>query len=441
MSRATVVVDLGFGDAGKGSIVDFLVREDATVGTVVRFNGGPQAAHRVVERTWKVEHERAHVFAQFGAGTLVPGVRTHLASTMLVNPANLMVEWEHLRKIGVRDALARLTVDPGCVIVTPWQIVANRAIEAARGDGRHGSCGQGVGEARRDQLEGYWVQAGHCPSRSRLVHELRRIRDLNYAKVEGIDLPTEAWPGRRMFEDEVLFEQTVDKLRDPRWLGRIADPKALARYAEAGSLVLEGAQGVLLDERYGFQPYTTWTDTTTRHADQLLDDLGVEDRTTIGVTRAYATRHGAGPFPTEDAELTERLPDAENGEGRWQGAWRVGWLDLPLLRYALQVCPVDALALTCVDRVASIDGFRACALYRNVPELVPALPTCDPLEHGHRLCALVSSADPLYLPAPTDPDGLVDLLEMATGVPVGIVSAGPTHADKTSRLDLAAAAA
>jgi adenylosuccinate synthase len=438
VSRATVVVDLGFGDAGKGSIVDFLVRQDEQVGTVVRFNGGPQAAHRVVEHTWKVAHERTHVFAQFGAGTLVPGVRTHLARGMLVNPANLMVEYTALRKIGVRDALARLTVDPNCVVVTPWHVVANRAIEAARGDGRHGSCGQGVGEARYDELAGVALRAGECSSRASLIWRLGEIREMAASKLDGIDLPAESLLSRRRLFSDVFLHEQVDALRDPRWLGRVTNEHALAGYAESGSLVFEGAQGVLLDERHGFHPYTTWTDTTTRNALDLLDEIGMLDETTtVGVTRAYATRHGAGPLPTEDADLTALLPDAENVEGRWQGAWRVGWLDLPLLRYALRVCPVDALALTCVDRVQSIDGFRVNAFYRNVSELHVALPTCDPLEHGHRLCARLAEAEPVYFPAPTAPDDLANLLQMTTGVPVAVISEGPTYSDKTMIRDLA----
>jgi adenylosuccinate synthase len=430
--RATVVVGLGFGDEGKGSIVDYLVRRDDTVGTVVRFNGGPQAAHRVV-----APDGREHVFAQFGSGTLVPGVHTYLARGMLVNPANLMVENEGLRRIGVRDALARLAVDPECVIVTGFHIAANRALEDARGTGRHGSCGQGVGEARHDELAGVAVRAGDCVRRATLIPVLRRLQEINRAKIEGLDGDDIPAVRRWLLGDEAALFQMADLLTDPRWLGCVGR-WTLPQRVRNGNLVFEGAQGVLLDETHGFQPHTTWTDTTALGAVAILDELGLVPYShIIGVTRAYSTRHGAGPFPTYDEGLTAALPDPENGDGRWQGPFRSGWLDVPLLRYAVQVCPVDAVAVTCLDRAAVVEAEQGdwwvCSAYDlddagTVP--VRVLPSHDALVNGYSNADRVARAKPLLTPLAATAEAYNAVLGAMVGADVEIASYGPTALHK-----------
>ena len=115
--------------------------------TVVRYNGGPQAGHNVV-----TPDGRHHTFSQFGAGTFVPGVRTHLACHMLVSPAAMLAEAAHLDGVGVPDAFARTTISARALVITPFQQAANRLRELARGDARHGSCGMGVGEAQADRI-------------------------------------------------------------------------------------------------------------------------------------------------------------------------------------------------------------------------------------------------------------------------------------------------
>lgn len=143
---ALVVADLGFGDAGKGSSVDFLVRA-YKAHTVVRYNGGAQAGHNVV-----TQDGRQHVFAQFGSGTFVPGVQTHLSRHMLVNPVSMLDEEEHLCSLSVSDAFHRTTIDEEALIITPFHQAANRLREYARGKDRHGSCGRGIGETMTDAL-------------------------------------------------------------------------------------------------------------------------------------------------------------------------------------------------------------------------------------------------------------------------------------------------
>jgi len=144
---AFLVVDLGFGDAGKGLLSYYLVR---TTGArwVVRFNGGAQAGHNVV-----TTDGRHHTFSQVGAGSFVPGVRTYLARDMVVHPTALDSEARHLARVGVADAMRRMHVDPECRVTTPFHQASTRVRELLRGAARHGSCGVGVGETVRDSLK------------------------------------------------------------------------------------------------------------------------------------------------------------------------------------------------------------------------------------------------------------------------------------------------
>lgn len=142
-----IVVGLGYGDEGKGSIVDALTRRH-NIGLIVRFNGGAQAAHNV----W-TDDGRHHTFSQFGSGMFVPGAKTLLSRFMLANPIAMINEEEHLRSVGVTDAWQRTFIDRRCLVTTPWHVALNRARERARGENCHGSCGMGIGETVADWLE------------------------------------------------------------------------------------------------------------------------------------------------------------------------------------------------------------------------------------------------------------------------------------------------
>jgi adenylosuccinate synthase len=182
--NATILVDLTFGDAGKGSLVDYLVRRD-NAHTVIRFNGGAQAAHNVV-----LPDGRHHTFSQFGSGTFVPGVRTHLSRFMLFDPLALAAEERHLRSVGVTDAFDRLTLDRRALVVTPFQRAANRLREVARGDARHGSCGMGIGETMSDVLDDNLALRGaDLLNPSRLRRTLRQVQEAKRRLAGTLALP------------------------------------------------------------------------------------------------------------------------------------------------------------------------------------------------------------------------------------------------------------
>ncbi|MGH3240728.1 MAG: adenylosuccinate synthetase, partial [Spirillospora sp.] len=193
------------------------------------------------------------------------------------------------------------------------------------------------------------------------------------------------------------------------------------------NVVFEGAQGVLLDEWHGFHPYTTWSTTTFANAETLLEEAGAS-ATRLGVLRAYATRHGPGPFVTEDPALTADLPDPHNTAGRWQGAFRVGHLDAVALRYALDVTGgVDGLAVTHLDVAGARPDLRVCQAYAIDGERVAHLEAGPPdLERQAALTARFHTAQPVYEPLGHADETIEDVL----GTPVVLRSYGPTAADK-----------
>lgn len=439
MQQAFLTVDLGFGDAGKGSIVDFLTR---TYGahTVIRYNGGAQAGHRVVATASDGMTRQEHVFAQFGAGTLA-GAATHLSRFMLLDPLAMLAEAVHLRTIGITDAFQRTTIDRAAVVITPFQRAVNRVREALRGDRRHGSCGMGIGETAADRLT-YGDQvllAGDLLDRDRLYTKLAFLRVVNLAKVEPlrkqIDACVETAPEMAWLLDPAWDEWLLDVYADFTQQAQLVPGSYLSGLlAQPGVVIFEGAQGVLLDEWAGFHPHTTWSTTTLANAEQLLNEARYQGQVTrLGITRAYATRHGAGPFVTEDATLTAALPDACNGNGVWQQGFRVGWLDLVLLRYALAVTgPLDYLAVTCLDRLAALDEVKLCTHYHDAVDCWRAItpsPTPHDLGYQEQLTGRLQHCWP-HLITVADEDALIAKVTTALGVPVGVLSHGPTAAKK-----------
>lgn len=437
--RASIVVDIGFGDAGKGLVTDFLVRETAAR-TVVRFNGGAQAGHNVV-----APDGRHHTFAQLGAGSFVPGVRTHLSRFVVVHPPALATEARYLADLGVSDAMARLTVDPRALVVTPFHQAACRLRELARGEGRHGSCGVGVGEVMQDALAGVAVRVADLESPSALRRLLALVGDHKRSELSDVLAvlggDARAAAERRVFDDGSVAEAWIDACVSlSSRVAIVEDDRVMRASLREGDVVFEGAQGVLLDEWRGFHPHTTWSTCTSDNALAILSGHDAEV-VRVGVLRTHATRHGAGPFPTEDPELARVLNDPHNVVGPWQGAMRFGWLDPVLLRYALEVSGgMDALALTHLDALPKLGRFRAARAYRGVDRdlfddggaRVRVGPLHD-LAHQEALTRALFASEPVYEEIEADPSAVIELVEAALGVPIALTSSGPRASDVRHR--------
>lgn len=451
--QAILLADLGLGDSGKGTLIDYLSRETGAH-TVIRYNGGPQAAHNVV-----TPDGRQHTFAQFGSGTLVPGVRTLLSRFMLINPLNMLKEERHLRALGITDALARMQIDRRALVITPFQRALNRLRELARSEQRHGSCGEGIGECMADYLAygDQLLQAGDLRDRVLTRKKLRFLREIKQIELTNlrVHLPANELARREMalFADDQGIEDCAEVYQYFASQIEVLDESGVgAVLAQPGTLLFEGAQGVLLDENYGFTPYTTWSTTTFANARAILREHNYAGEiSTLGVLRAYATRHGAGPFPSEAPELSPLLPERHNTWNDWQRAFRVGYFDLLTARYAIDLLGhLDHLALTHLDSLQALPEWKFCYgyLYRGQSEdlagyfehneqrisRINASSSVD-LERQEQLTRRLLQCAPEYLSLPKrDPASYLAFIEEQLNIPIQITSSGPTAAEKQSRM-------
>jgi adenylosuccinate synthase len=352
VSRASVVVDLGYGDGGKGATTDYLVRGSTEPSVVIRYNGGAQCGHTVV-----TEEGQRHIFQQFGSGTLA-GAPTFLSRFVLVNPIELFEEANKLAALGIDHPLKHIWVSENATLTTPFHIAANRIREWVRGDKRHGSRGMGIGETMSDRITHpeLSIQAKDCrPGDDNLIHKLVGIQEIkaasftSYSDRPGFD---EIEPEYRILNDlDIVRAVAEDFRRFGQVVKLVPDDFIETLIRLFPNLVFEGAQGVLLDQDFGFPPYVTWSDTTCRNADLLLAEADYQgENCRYGVLRAYSVRHGAGPFVAGRHPLD--IEDTTNVANPWQGSLRTGPFDLVMAKYALKLIGgVDALHLSCLDQL------------------------------------------------------------------------------------------
>jgi len=306
-----IVVGAGFGDEGKGTMVDYLAGQ-MKADVVVRFNGGAQTAHNVI-------HDGVHhTFSQWGSATL-RGIPTYLGPYVLVDPEMALREAEALSGKIPWNPWDLLRVSMNAVIVTPWHRMWNKHVEDGRGCKAHGSCGMGIGAAREMELGG---------------RPTLRIKDLWTSDLRNILVDI-----RECYATLLRYMPSVDEVLETMKeyasrLQRGVDP-----WGRMDKVVFEGAQGILLDETWGTAPHNTWTDCTPRRALDMVPLGSVYDAEVVLVTRTYMTRHGHGPFASEypPGRPDKRIPEKHNQWGQFQGAFRQGFLDFQALRYSLAI--------------------------------------------------------------------------------------------------------
>ncbi len=359
-----IVIGAQWGDEGKGRMVDLLA---SRADYVARYNGGDNAGHTVTvgEQTFKL-----HLIP---SGIIHPHTIGILGNGMVINPATLLEEMEHLRAADVEVTPRRLRIAFGAHLITPAHRALDAAQEAARGEGKIGTTLRGIGPAYTDKVSRGGLRAeifldpaslpakveAHIARANRLLTGLYGAQPLDPAPI---------------VED---FRAYADRLRP--YIGDVSS--LLGTALRKGRRVLaEGAQGTLLDLDQGTYPFVT---SSTPTAPGALTGLGLGVGCVgrvIGVTKAFQTRVGAGPFPTEVEGAT-----AAHLRGSGANPWdefgtttgrprRVGWLDLVLLRYALRVNGVTELALTKLDVLSGLESILLCTAYRRDGETVTDLP-------------------------------------------------------------------
>ena len=465
---AYIIVDLGYGDAGKGSLVDALTaRTGARLN--VRFNGGGQAAHNVV-----MPDGRHHTFSQFGSGMFDPAVRTYLSRHFLWNPITMQSEAvsldaeiakdESMKPGSVDRVMARTFVDKEALVVTPWHQAMNRLREFARGDRRHGSCGVGIGEAMMESRDRPFLslRAGDLQdwNSEKLRWHLEEVAACNLAawareireQCLESDLPAYLHKDRDFLftKDAPLKCASLFKhiACDTRMVDGAFEQKKL--FDDTEDVVFEGAQGILIDEKYGFDPYTTWSTCTSRNARQILKEIGwVGHTTVIGALRSYAVRHGNGPFVTEN-DLHGFFRDDHNIHNEWQGSLRVGWFDTIATYYAMRAewqssfdyahyhSPpgIHSLAITNLDRMErwlqAGHHWNICTGYKWNCE-GPLVFEPDNIFHQHpgNLTEDLFQARPSYDRSGNTVEDLLVAIERLLGCPIEIYSQGPTRDGKS----------
>lgn len=364
--KAFFIAGLGYGDEGKGTIVDWITREFKKNGDVVviRYNGGAQAAHNVV-----LANGKSHTFSQFGSGTLA-GATTYLSEFMIINPSAMMKEADHLEKLGIIDPLSSVSIDENCLITTPYQIVSNKLREITRIH-KHGTCGMGIGETIQDFEESpeLSIVAKDLLNLKKIKEKLiaQRIKKLKtHINNELLFCDSNEW---NLIKDEsnYFIDQTLEKFST--WIKsvKIVNKKYLVKLKQnIKTLIFEGAQGVLLDQKYGFFPHVTRSNTTFENAETLIKNYrGKIIR--IGISRIFQTRHGNGPLVSENKNLFNLIKNDANKYNYWQGNLRVGELDLVTLKYAINIInhtsKLDGIIFTHMDCVHK-RRIPICKLYK-----------------------------------------------------------------------------
>lgn len=450
-----VVTDLGPGDGGKGGVVHKICKM-MSAHTVVKV-GGAQGSHGVC-----TSRGERFAFSQWSCGTF-EGIRTHLSSRMVISPEGILNEADALRyQCGVYNVFDLLTVDSMALCATPYHGIASRLKELARGNNPRGTIGTGVGEAYRDsqRFPDLIIRAGDLslPNlKERLVAVREQISwDLEPFKEFLPEDRNEVINELLLLYDDNFLEYVARRFREVSQRVKIVAHDYLEReiLSQDGVVVVESSHGVLTDCFHGFHPHTSALRTLPCFTHAMLKDAGYNEQiVNLGVTRAYAIRHGAGPMPTANPEMAESLlPGSNKKKNRYQGKVRVGPLDLVLLRYAIKVCggptAFDGLAITWFDQIQANKVWHICDRYQNSNDLLTSGllevrygTDAKQLEHQERLGNQLKICNPeirsIEVAMILERDELfslcADTLQCELGVPVRMVSFGCTERDKVCR--------
>lgn len=414
MKGADILLGLQWGDEGKGKIVDVLTRD---YDVVARFQGGPNAGHTLEFNGIK------HVLHTIPSGIFHPKAINIVGNGVVIDPVVFMREIDKLIPFGVSFADC-LRISRKAHLILPTHRLLDAASEAAKGKNKIGSTLKGIGPSYMDKTGRNGLRVGdiELPDFS---ERYQALKDKHLQMLDG------AAPAFNLDEAEAEWHAAIARLLDLP----LADTDILIQEAyRAGKRILaEGAQGTMLDIDFGTYPFVTSSTTTAAGACTGLGLAPNRIGEVIGIFKAYCTRVGSGPFPTElDDELGEKIRQIGREFGSTTGRpRRTGWLDLVALKYAVEVNGVTQLMMMKADVLSGLDSLEVCTSYRYRGEEVDHLP--------YRLDAQL--LEPVYQSLPgwsedltgvrktTDlPDTLtsyVRFIEDFTGVPVVLVSVGP----------------
>ncbi|MEZ5578631.1 MAG: adenylosuccinate synthase [Candidatus Competibacteraceae bacterium] len=421
MGKNVVIIGAQWGDEGKGKIVDLLTESAAAV---VRFQGGHNAGHTLVINGHKT------VLHLIPSGILREGVRCLIGNGVVLSPTALLAEVDRLEAQGVAVA-DRLRISEACPLILPYHIALDQAREKARGERAIGTTGRGIGPAYEDKVSRRAVRLGDLFQRERFAAKLGEVLDFHnfvlrhYFQAETVDF-------------QQVLEETLAMAERLRPLAADVTELLDAHRRRGDNMLFEGAQGALLDIDHGTYPYVTSSNTT---AGGAATGTGLGPRYldyVLGITKAYATRVGGGPFPTELFDETgEYLADRGHEFGSTTGRRRrCGWFDAVALRRSILNNSVTGLCVTKLDVLDGLDSIRMCVDYRcgverldHVPLGAEALAACEPIYEEMPGWRDSTFGVRRYEDLPAAARAYLRRIEELADAPIDIISTGPDRAD------------
>ncbi len=428
MNKNVVVLGTQWGDEGKGKIVDMLT---AQANAVVRFQGGHNAGHTIV-----VGNETT-ILHLIPSGILRDNVECYIGNGVVLSPEALFEELDMLNQRGV-DARARLFLSDGCPLILPYHILLDQAREKARGKSAIGTTGRGIGPAYEDKIARRGLRVGDFLNMDNTLSKLEGILDYhnyvlkNYYKHDTCDI--------KKLTDQLhaWAEQVIPMISD-------VSARLNVLQKQNKKILFEGAQGTLLDIDHGTYPYVTSSNTT---AGGVCSGSGVAPNTidyVLGIVKAYTTRVGGGPFPTElfDAvgqELGERGHEFGATTGRQR---RCGWLDAIALKRAMYLNGVTGICFTKLDVLDTLDELCICTSYQLNGEAVESLPlnaenieNCTPnyITMPGWKSSTVGATN--FEQLPDNAKNYIKKVEELLEVPIDIISTGPERSENIIRLNI-----
>ncbi|HET7586946.1 MAG TPA: adenylosuccinate synthase [Gammaproteobacteria bacterium] len=421
MGKNVIVIGTQWGDEGKGKVVDLLTDRAAAV---ARFQGGHNAGHTLV-----IDGEKT-VLHLVPSGVLRENVRCLIGSGVVIAPEALLEEVRGLEEKGV-PARERLSISPACPLILPSHVALDKARERSRGSAAIGTTGRGIGPAYEDKVARRAVRIADLFHRERLAAKLGEALDYHNFVLQQY-FHTEPVSFQQVLEDYLRYAEEIAPMT--------GDVTALLKgYHDRGESVLfEGAQGALLDVDHGTYPFVTSSNTT---AGGAATGTGLGPRCfdfVLGIVKAYTTRVGAGPFPTE---LFDKMGEHLARRGHEFGATtgrprRCGWFDVVLLRRSIINNSVSGLCVTKLDVLDGLDTIRICVGYKTPEGQLTIAPVGA---EG------IAESQPVYIDVPGWRESTVGItryedlpenarlylakLEELSGVPVDIISTGADRAE------------
>lgn len=419
MAKNVVVIGTQWGDEGKGKVVDWLT--DHAQG-VVRFQGGHNAGHTLVIGGQKT------ALQLIPSGIMRAGVACYIGNGVVLSVPDLLREIDKLEASGV-EVSSRLKVSEACPIILPYHTALDAAREAARGAAKIGTTGKGIGPAYEDKVARRAIRVADLLNENRFAEKLHENLDyhnfvlVNYLKAQPVDY-------QKTFDDALV--------NVPRIAPMVADVSSAlyAEYKAGAKLLFEGAQGSLLDVDHGTYPFVTSSNCVAGNA---AAGSGVGPNMLhyiMGITKAYTTRVGSGPFPSElptDRGVGKHLASVGHEFGTVTGrARRCGWFDAALLRRSVQINGVSGMCLTKLDVLDGLESLKLCTGYKLDDKVIDIFPVgaedaarCEPIyeEMPGWKESTVGAKSLAALPAAAR--AYIKRIEELVGVPVDMISTGP----------------